>query len=113
MDDDIDIRSTISDILEDLGYSVTTAGDGQEGIDLLNAMGTAPGLIILDLMMPNVNGSEFLKIRSENNHLSTIPVAYFSADSEIHSRSKAAGVESLRKPVDFKELMSMVEKYCN
>lgn len=113
MDDDTDIRSTLADILEDEGYSVTAAADGQEGLNLLNLMTPPPGLIILDFMMPNLNGQDFLKIRSEKQSLADIPVAYFSADSDIDKRSKAAGVESIRKPVNFGELLSMVQKYCD
>lgn len=112
MDDDIDIRSTLKDILEDHGFCVHVANDGIEGLDFLKKAAPLPGLIILDLMMPNMNGHEFLKIRSETAPLLNVPVAYFSADSDINKRSKNEGVESLRKPVDFNELLSMVEKYC-
>lgn len=112
MDDDIDIRSTLKDILEDHGYCVHTASNGLEGLDLLKAVSPLPGLIILDLMMPNMNGHDFLQIRSASTSLSNVPVAYFSADSDINKRSKNEGVESLRKPVDFNELLLMVEKYC-
>ncbi len=113
MDDDIDIRYTIADILEDEGYSVTTASDGQEGLDALTTQAICPGLIILDHMMPNISGSEFLKIRSESDKLSNIPVAYFSADTDIVKKSKEAGIEALRKPVDFNELLTLVKKYCD
>lgn len=113
MDDDVDIRLTLADILEDEGYSVTSASDGLEGIQAINNMTQPPGLIILDLMMPNMNGHEFLKVRTENKNLANIPVAYFSADTEIHSKSKEAGVESIRKPVNFGELLSVVRKHCD
>lgn len=113
MDDDVDIRLTLADILEDEGYSVTSASDGLEGIQAINNMAHPPGLIILDLMMPNMNGHEFLKVRAENANLANIPVAYFSADTEIHNKSKEAGVESIRKPVNFGELFSVVRKHCN
>lgn len=112
MDDDVDIRLTLADILEDEGYSVTSASDGLEGIQAINNMAQPPGLIILDLMMPNMNGHEFLKVRTENANLANIPVAYFSADTEIHNKSKEAGVESIRKPVNFGELFSVVRKHC-
>lgn len=113
MDDDVDIRLTLADILEDEGYTVTSASDGLEGIALINSMAQPPGLIILDLMMPNMNGHEFLKVRTENANLANIPVAYFSADTEIHNKSKEAGIESIRKPVNFGELFSIVSKYCD
>lgn len=111
MDDESDIRSTIVDILQDEGYSVTAASDGYEGLEVLKGMNPPPGLIILDLMMPNVRGDEFLKLRTQN--LADIPVAYFSADSDILNKSKLAGIESLRKPVNFGEILSLVKKYCN
>lgn len=112
MDDDVDIRLTLADILEDEGYTVTSACDGQEGLETLMHMSHPPGLIILDYMMPNMNGPEFLKARNKSG-LAEIPVAYFSADTEIHSKSKAEGVESIRKPVNFSELLTVVRKYCN
>jgi CheY-like chemotaxis protein len=63
VDDDDDIRMALRIVLETFGYCVTTASDGAEALDKLEA-GERPCLIILDLMMPGMDGQQFREARS-------------------------------------------------
>ena len=58
VEDDFDVREALVETLRDSGYEVESAADGEQAIQLLRA-GARPGLILLDLMMPRMSGSEF------------------------------------------------------
>jgi CheY-like chemotaxis protein len=106
VDDDDDVRATISDVFEDLGYLVTTASNGLEALTMLEH-GLAPDVVILDLMMPVLDGHAFLERRAASPALRAIPVLVMSA---VASRTRALGVASLTKPVNLDELLAMVEQ---
>jgi len=109
IDDNADIRSTLQDTLEVEGYESVTACDGQEGLDLI-ARGLRPTLIILDLMMPRMNGWRFLETIQETPEYSAIPVVVASAMT-----SKAETVSSavfLKKPLDLEKLLGFIKNHC-
>jgi CheY-like chemotaxis protein len=109
VEDDRDIRESLQEILEFEGYEVLTATNGKEGVEALSRM-PRPCLILLDLMMPVMNGWQFLEAQKSNHCLATIPVVVVSAVSE---RDKAAGAAAfIKKPVDLESLLKTVEKYC-
>lgn len=109
VDDDPDVREALSSILEDEGYRVASAGNGREALDWLRA-GRAPCIIILDLMMPIMNGWEFLQaIRSEGGHLASLPVCVVSAYAD---RAPTDIVAVLRKPLEIDALLSVVAARC-
>jgi CheY-like chemotaxis protein len=115
VDDDYDIRSTVTDVLELRGYRVGGAADGQEALDRLRA-GLRPCLILLDLMMPGMNGWEFREAQARDLALSRIPVVIFSgagaANVELHRvASAAAGL--LHKPLQLDALLSTVARFCH
>lgn len=105
-----EIRESLKDVLEVSGYKVSTAANGQEAIDMLkNDQNMC--LILLDLMMPVMNGWEFLKERKESSSLSMIPVVVTTAAADTALR----GVEAeaiMKKPIAFPDLLSWVERYC-
>jgi two-component system response regulator MprA len=107
VEDDETIRSTLKMALELEGYSVEIAADGQLGLELLS---TKPHLVLLDLMMPKVDGKEFLERKSRAPEHAAIPVIVLSA-SGLHSEVPKANV-FLEKPVDlellFKEIAALV-----
>src|SRR3954471_22023872 len=78
VDDDSDIRDSIAIVLEQEGYRVTTAKDGVEAIDHLHAEGS-PAVILLDMMMPGMNGWDFLEERAKEPAFASIPVVVMSA----------------------------------
>ncbi len=81
VDDDEGIRETLEQCLTLEGYRVQTASDGREGLELLRRTGP-PGLLLLDLMMPGMDGVEVLKELSSDASLSGVPVVVFSAVSQ-------------------------------
>lgn len=112
VDDDFDIREALGGILEDMGFAVQTAADGMEALELLRAR-AHPGLILLDLMMPRMNGYQFRAIQARDPLLSPIPVVVFTADGRIdrHAADLAA-LTCLRKPIDVDELVAAVRRHC-
>lgn len=112
VDDDADIRSTVREILEDEGYRVTDAANGFEALRQLRE-GSAPNLILLDLSMPVMSGSEFRFEQRKDPSLASIPVVVVSAVGSLDM--KVAPLEAaafLRKPVQLDELLGVVERYC-
>jgi CheY-like chemotaxis protein len=110
IEDDPDIRDTLCLALEFEGYTVLSASNGKEGIDLL-ARCKAPCLILLDLMMPVMNGWDFLNERRDNETLAPVPVIVVSAFATDQSdRSVQAYLE---KPVELETLLQMVSQYCH
>jgi CheY-like chemotaxis protein len=106
VDDNEEIRWAVTEILEDEGYTVATAGNGQEALELLRRI-PPPRLILLDLMMPVMDGWQFLAQRRANQALSKIPVVILSAFA--HSADRVAGVSAIiSKPVDPALLIKIV-----
>lgn len=110
VDDDDDIRETIRDALEMSGYPVVTAENGRVALDKLATM-DRPGLILLDLMMPEMNGPEFLAAGLASRILEGIPVVVVTAYHHLAAKApKATAV--VEKPLDLDVLMSWVERFC-
>jgi two-component system chemotaxis response regulator CheY len=113
VEDDRDIREAISEGLTIEGYRVTTASNGKEALDLLRKSPDAwkPCFILLDLMMPVMNGWEFLLIQGSDPLLKDIPVIVCSA---VGDRTRFPGVvEFLNKPLDFDDLIKLISKHCD
>lgn len=109
VDDDPDIRDTIADVLGDEGYPVELASNGREALDVLGTGEAKPGLILLDLMMPELDGWGFMAEVEKVPRLAAIPVIVFSAHSvnaEAVSALKVRGF--LRKPLRLHELLELV-----
>jgi CheY-like chemotaxis protein len=107
VEDDKDIREAVTAVLEAEGYTVLTAGNGQEALEIL-ARGR-PCVVLLDLMMPVMNGWDFMQEVKRSHRLDDLPVVVVSAYSE----RKAEGVRRvLRKPLDVNQLLAAVADYC-
>jgi CheY-like chemotaxis protein len=89
-DEDV-IRETFGLALELEGYKVFTAANGKEALDLLSKI-PAPCLILLDLMMPVMNGWEFIEAVQKDASLSTIPVVVVTAYGDQAKKIQAAGL---------------------
>ena len=108
IDDDESIRSALAEIFELSGYRVAVAADGQEGVDLLE-VGLEPNAIVLDLMMPRMNGWEFLsRIRADPRYHHLRVVVTSAATLE-----RPAGADAcLPKPFEFRQLDREVARLC-
>jgi CheY-like chemotaxis protein len=112
VDDDEDIRSVLSDVLEAEGCAVTTAAHGRQALDRLSDSRDLPGLILLDLMMPVMDGPSFLAALQTDCTLSKIPVVVISAYQKIaESLDGISGI--LRKPFELTDLLHHAERYCS
>jgi len=108
VEDDIDLCETFKDVVELEGFRVQTASNGREALSLLNDQ-PRPALIILDLMMPEMNGWEFLdRLRSHQLH-SNVPVVVVTAAQEYTFKGlHADGV--LKKPIDLDNLIELIAR---
>lgn len=108
VDDDDDIREAVRDLLEGEHIPVATASNGREALDyLLNE--ERPCLVLLDLMMPVMNGWELLWAMKEHRPLNNIPVVVVSA---AIGDARTEGVRFLKKPIRFDSLLAAIREYC-
>jgi CheY-like chemotaxis protein len=111
VDDDRDIRETIEEILQYEGYDVRTARNGVEALAV--ARDAHPSIILLDLFMPVMDGTEFRRRQLEERDLAGIPVVIISAAAGLEERIAALGVAAhLEKPLDLEVLFATVAHYC-
>jgi CheY-like chemotaxis protein len=112
IDDDSGIRETLRDLLELEGFRVNTARNGFEGLQRLQQ--AMPCLILLDLMMPVMNGWEFLKRLQAEHHdiLSAHRVAVISAAVHGAHELEEYGCPVLTKPIDIQHLLSLAHTHC-
>jgi two-component system chemotaxis response regulator CheY len=112
VEDDDDIREAIQDALENEGYRVATAVDGQDGLRCLHEIEN-PCLILLDLMMPVMSGGEFLVALRDSTGYAEIPVVIASAwpDAAAEVRERAQGF--VKKPIALGALLEAVSGWCS
>lgn len=110
VEDDESIRTILKEILENEGYEVFTAENGKVGIEVLQKI-ARPCLILLDFLMPVMNGKEFMEAKRQDDLIAPIPVVLVSA---FEDRSKDIGAQGfVKKPIDFDCLLRFLEKYCH
>lgn len=111
VDDDEDIRGTLEELLETEGYSVVTAGNGQEALDLLR--GVRPGIIFLDLSMPIMSGREFREAQLADPALAAIPVVVMTAADRVAEKTEGMQIdEILAKPFKLQRLLGLAARHC-
>lgn len=105
IDDDVDFRLMVSEILVDHGYLVTTAKDGEIGLNQLLQSDDRPDLILVDLMMPVKNGMQFRREQHYLEEISDIPVVFVTGEGIID------GELCIQKPFDHEEFLEIIDKY--
>jgi CheY-like chemotaxis protein len=108
VEDDLDIRELLAETLEDLGFSAVTASNGLEAARLVRTMPAPPSLILLDLMMPVMDGYAFLEERAKDSLLSSIPVAIITAGHGVDPE-RLGGTPIVPKPIDLPLLVSVIQ----
>lgn len=110
VDDEPSLVEAMCSVLEDEGYSVTTARDGREALRAMHD-GLRPCLAILDLMMPVMSGWELRAAMLADPHLVDIPVAIVSAFArgELNALDPAT---VLQKPFQLSEIVDLADRYC-
>jgi CheY-like chemotaxis protein len=112
VEDDPDIRETLAQILEEEGYRPIIAENGLEALHRLEE-GPRPRMILLDLMMPIMDGWQFREEQRKNPEFATIPVIVISADGNVRQNAIKIGADGhIRKPVGIDDLLDVVKRYC-
>jgi CheY-like chemotaxis protein len=110
VDDDDDIRETLAGLLEDEGYEATAVANGREALDALQG-GMAPRVILLDLMMPVMDGAEFRRAQLADPRLVSIPVVLITA-AGLEPVQRSDYDEVLRKPLKVDRVLAVVAEFC-
>ncbi len=112
VDDDADIRDGLREILEDAGHTVSEARNGKDALAALRAAASLPDIILLDLMMPVMDGFEFRRKQLLDARLAAVPVVVLSADVHVGERAGALGNALwLRKPIHLDQLLDVVARH--
>ena len=110
VEDDADLRGTILEVLENAGFDVVMAANGQEALQAL-ALDRRTSLILLGLKMPVMDGLEFRCRKLQNPLLASVPVALVSGDSRGQAEANRLGFAgSLKKPFGVPELLALARR---
>jgi CheY-like chemotaxis protein len=112
VEDSVDIQEMLEQLFTHEGYEVDCVSNGQEALDFLNRAEILPRLILLDLMMPVMDGLTFRSRQVVDSRLSGIPVVIMSADNNLGvKKAKISAADALKKPVDIDLLLETAKKY--
>jgi CheY-like chemotaxis protein len=117
VEDDADTREMLANLLATEGFHAVAAEDGLEALHLLRTVRhrapETPCLVLLDLSMPRLGGSEFRRAQLGDPIVASVPVAVMSGATDAEQRAQALGaVATLTKPIDFAVLLEVVRRYC-
>lgn len=107
VEDDVSINQMMKLVLEQEGFDVATAGNGQQALQHLSETADKPELILLDHRMPEMDGSEFMEAIRKDRTLSSIPIVSLTG---LDSPPTVGPV--LRKPFQVEELLAVISEYC-
>ena len=112
VDDDEDVRDAVADVLVDEGYGVTGVSSGREALQHLQDH-MLPSLILLDMMMPEMDGWLLRQELKKSPELASIPIVILSGHGDVRDAALALGaVDYLRKPLRIDSLLEIAERYC-
>lgn len=110
VDDDLAIREMLEMLLEGEGYEVVLASNGAEALETIRQH--RPALVLLDLMMPVMDGWQFLENLKNKPEYQDLPVVLLSANRELTRTARNYNVKAyLSKPFEMNQLLSCVEHY--
>jgi CheY-like chemotaxis protein len=105
-EDDVDVRETVSYLLEERGFDVVQTANGKECLEQLRTCD--PGLVLLDLMMPVMSGWQVLDALREDPRLAALPVVVISAVASLTAVPMGA-TTLLKKPISMESLLRAIE----
>jgi CheY-like chemotaxis protein len=113
VEDAEDIRASLVELLRDEGYEVLTACNGEDALGLLGASPELPALILLDLMMPVMDGYAFRAAQLRDPKLARIPVVLMSAGGDMQAKVSELGAKGyMRKPFsDLETILAAVAQF--
>ena len=113
VEDDPDMRESMESVLTYAGHAITAVADGREALTWLTGNRPPPCVIVLDLMMPGMNGFELRSRMQADPALATIPVVVLTGAGTLADRKGAElQAEILRKPIDLRDLLVAIHRYC-
>lgn len=113
VDDDADIIEALIEVLQDHGLRAEPAANGAEALEKLRSREELPRVILLDLMMPVMDGYGFRAAQQADERLAAIPVIVLSAHANVEQAAAQMRVAGcLRKPVQLQTLLTTVARYC-
>lgn len=109
VEDDAANATALREVLEEEGYPVTRARDGHDALRML-AQGSVPELIIVDFMMPNLDGAEFVRLVRTDARWSTVPLLMLTGNGpDARLSPGTSDVQCLSKPVDLDALLEAIK----
>lgn len=111
VDDDVDVRELLRDVLIASGFEVSVAANGREALQVLKdgaEAGRLPHVVLLDVHMPVMNGQEFRRQQMADPHLAPVPVVAISSDWDARLDAQAV----LKKPLDLDKLLATIGGFC-
>lgn len=116
VDDDLDLGELLAELIASVGYPVMRARNGAEALEQLRQATTPPSLILLDLMMPVMDGWTFREQQLGDAALRNIPVVVLTADARAHDKPRTKALHFnrvLTKPIEFERLLEMVQQHAS
>ena len=112
IEDDEPIRDSLLELLTSEGYIVNPAANGAEALKTIRN-GQVPHLILLDLMMPEMDGFQFRTIQLADDRIAGIPVVVMSAYGDVDKNRETLRVQAyLKKPIDIEETLDVIKRWC-
>jgi CheY-like chemotaxis protein len=108
VEDDEDIREAIGEILSHEGYDVALAENGEHALEVLGNL-ERPCLLLVDLIMPQMDGWDLMQALAKNDRLATIPVVVMSATAHPE---KITNQTVVKKPIDLRIMLDIVRGHC-
>ena len=110
IDDEVDLGQLLAEHLRRWGFEPTVLTEGKNAVDWVRR--EKPGLILLDLMMPRMSGSEFRMVQKVDPLLCSVPVVLLSADGRIEEKARALETHgAIKKPIDLDQLLEVIQRF--
>jgi CheY-like chemotaxis protein len=113
VEDSPDIQGLVKLLYEGEGYQVETGSNGDEAMTKLRNLPDLPSFILLDLMMPGMDGYQFRKLQETDADLAEVPIIVMTAEANAETKAISLGAKGyIKKPVDIKDLLMLSDQYC-
>lgn len=108
IDDELDMAEAMASLLEEEGFVTRAVCEGKAGLEIMEK--DPPHLVILDVMMPAVKGTDVAKFMKDKQVLSKVPILLMSASKEPEPKDKSLWNKFIRKPFDIDQLLIEVRE---
>ena len=112
IDDHESLNLLLTTFLQDIGYTASTAVNGQDALAILRQSSELPSMLLLDVAMPVMTGWQFLQAVQADTRLRTIPIAVMTALGQFKDADVSSVVAYLYKPLDLAAVEQLLHTYC-